>query len=47
MLPAGQWLGTLVYRHYGSVILWSGALVMGLITAILMLFVKEKQNEVN
>jgi MFS family permease len=44
---AGPWLGTVVYQNYGSVILWSGALVMGLITAILVLFVKEKQNEVN
>lgn len=42
---AGPWLGTVVYEKYGSIILWSGALVMGLITAILILFVKEKQNE--
>jgi len=37
---AGPWLGTVVYQHYGSVILWSGALIFGLITALLMLFVK-------
>jgi MFS family permease len=37
---AGPWLGTLVYQHYGSVILWIGALIFGLITAGLMLFVK-------
>ena len=37
---AGPWLGTVVYQHYGSVILWSGALVLGVITAALMLFVK-------
>ena len=42
---AGPWLGTVVYEKYGSVILWSGTLVMGLITAVLILFVKEKQNE--
>ncbi len=42
---AGPWLGTVVYEKFGSVILWTGALVMGLITAILVLFVKEKQNE--
>jgi len=42
---AGPWLGTVVYENYGPVILWSGALVMGLITAVLILFVKEKQNE--
>ena len=30
---AGPWLGTVVYEKYGSVILWSGALVMGLITS--------------
>ncbi|HSL89428.1 MAG TPA: MFS transporter [Ignavibacteriaceae bacterium] len=42
---AGPWLGTVVYEKYGSVILWSGALVMGLVTAVLILFVKEKQNE--
>ena len=38
---AGPWLGTVVYQHYGSVILWSGALVFGLITAMLMFFVKD------
>ena len=38
---AGPWLGTLVYQHYGSVILWIGALVFGLITAALMLFVND------
>ena len=43
---AGPWLGTIVYQNYGSVVLWSGALVMGLVTAILMLFVKEKHSEV-
>lgn len=37
---AGPWLGTVVYQNYGSVILWSGALVFGLITASLMFFVK-------
>lgn len=37
---AGPWLGTVVYQHYGSVILWSGALILGLITAALMFFVK-------
>jgi MFS family permease len=37
---AGPWLGTIVYQNYGSVILWSGALVFGLITAVLMFFVK-------
>ncbi|MCC6255611.1 MAG: hypothetical protein IT276_11900 [Ignavibacteriaceae bacterium] len=39
---AGPWLGTVVYQHYGSVILWIGALVLGLITAALMFFVKDK-----
>lgn len=42
---AGPWLGTVVYEKYGSVLLWSGALVMGLITAVLILFVKEKDND--
>lgn len=42
---AGPWLGTVVYEKYGSVILWIGALAMGLVTAVLMLFVKEKQSE--
>lgn len=40
---AGPWLGTVVYQNYGSVILWSSALVFGLITAVLMFLVKEKQ----
>ena len=39
---AGPWLGTIVYQNYGSVILWGGALVLGLVTAVLMLFVREK-----
>lgn len=42
---AGPWLGTIVYEKYGAVILWSSAFLMGLVTAILVLFVKEKQNE--
>jgi predicted MFS family arabinose efflux permease len=37
---AGPWLGTVVYQNYGSVILWSGALIFGLITATLMFFIK-------
>jgi MFS family permease len=41
---AGPWLGTIVYEKYGSVVLWCGALVMGLITAALVLFLKEKQS---
>ena len=41
---AGPWLGTVVYEKYGSVVLWCGALVMGLITAALVLFLKEKQS---
>lgn len=36
----GPWLGTVIYQNYGSVILWIGALVFGLITAALMFFVK-------
>ena len=40
---AGPWLGTVVYQHYGSVILWSGAFVFGMITSALMFFVKVKQ----
>jgi MFS family permease len=44
---AGPWLGTVVYENYGSVILWSGALVFGLISTVLMFFVKEKFNLVS
>ena len=40
---AGPWLGTVVYQNYGSVILWSGALVLGLISAALMFFVRERK----
>lgn len=39
---AGPWLGTVVYEKFGSVILWTGTLFLGLITALLMLFIKEK-----
>lgn len=42
---AGPWLGTVVYEKYGSAVLWSCTFVMGLLTAFLMLFVKEKSNE--
>lgn len=44
---AGPWLGTVVYENYGSVILWSGALVFGLISTVLMFFIKEKVNFVS
>ena len=44
---AGPWLGTVVYEKYGSVILWSGALVFGLISTALMFFIKEKINLVS
>jgi MFS family permease len=37
---AGPWLGTVVYQNYGSIILWSGALVFGLVTTVLMFFIK-------
>ena len=40
---AGPWLGTVVYQNYGSVILWSGALALGLISAALMFFVRERK----
>lgn len=42
---AGPWLGTVVYEKYGSAVLWNCTFVMGLLTAFLMLFVKEKKNE--
>jgi MFS family permease len=42
---AGPWLGTVVYQHYGSVILWGGAFAFGLITTLLMLFVKSNSSE--
>ena len=40
---AGPWLGTVIYQNYGSVILWSGAFIFGLITSVLMFFIKVKQ----
>ncbi len=39
---AGPWLGTVVYENYGSVILWCGALVFGLVSTALMFFIKDK-----
>lgn len=39
---AGPWLGTVVYDKYGASILWGGAFIFGLITALLMIFIKEK-----
>jgi predicted MFS family arabinose efflux permease len=41
---AGPWLGTVVYENYGSVILWCGALVFGLISTALMFFIKDKNS---
>ena len=41
---AGPWLGTVVYENYGSVFLWSGALVFGVITAGLMSFIRTNPN---
>lgn len=38
---AGPWLGTVIYQHYGSVILWCSTLIFGLITTALMFFIKE------
>ena len=39
---AGPWLGTVVYQHYSSEILWGGAFIFGLMTALLTIFVKMK-----
>lgn len=44
---AGPWLGTVLYENYGSVILWLTTLGLGLLTAVLMLFLKEKSDESN
>lgn len=41
---AGPWLGTVVYEKFGAVTLWISALGMGLVTAILVLFIREKKN---
>jgi predicted MFS family arabinose efflux permease len=40
---AGPWLGTIIYENYGTSVLWGGAFAFGLITAVLMFFVKEKK----
>ncbi len=40
---AGPWLGTVIYENYGTSVLWGGAFAFGLITAVLMFFVKEKK----
>ena len=32
----GPWLGTLAFEHFGSIILWTGCLVLGLISAVMM-----------
>lgn len=37
----GPWLGTVVYQNYGSTILWFGSLIMGLISALLMFYVRK------
>ncbi len=41
---AGPWLGTVVYQHFGSVILWSGAFVFGVVTSLLILLAKIKSS---
>ena len=37
----GPWLGTLILQHFGAAILWSGAFIFCLISAILFLRMKE------
>jgi predicted MFS family arabinose efflux permease len=39
---AGPWRGTVVYENFGSAFLWNSALFFGMITAVLMFFIKEK-----
>lgn len=39
---AGPWLGTVVYENFGSAFLWNSALFFGMITAVLMFFITEK-----
>ena len=40
----GPWLGTIIYGSYGAVVLWSGVLIFGLLSALLMLTIKKKFN---
>jgi MFS family permease len=37
-LMIGPWFGTLIYDHFGSTVLWSGAFVFGLITSTSFFF---------
>ncbi|MCL6495033.1 MAG: MFS transporter [Ignavibacterium sp.] len=38
---AGPWLGTVVFQNYGSTVLWLGAFAFGLISALLLRFLKK------
>lgn len=37
----GPWLGTLVYEIYGAVVLWTGIMIFGLLSALAMLTMKK------
>lgn len=39
---AGPWLGTVVYQNYGSIVLWIGCLIMGLLSAVFLYFIKDR-----
>jgi MFS family permease len=38
----GPWLGTVVFQHFGATVLWSGAFIVGGISALMMLGLKVK-----
>ena len=40
----GPWFGTLIYGSYGAAVLWSGVLIFGLLSALMMLTIKKKFN---
>jgi predicted MFS family arabinose efflux permease len=42
-LMLGPWFGTIIFDHFGSNVLWSGAFVFGMITAVSFLLLRNKQ----
>jgi predicted MFS family arabinose efflux permease len=43
-LMLGPWFGTLIFDHFGSTILWSGAFVFGMVTAVIFMFWKHEHS---
>jgi predicted MFS family arabinose efflux permease len=39
----GPWLGTIVYEQFGAKVLWIWAFIFGLLSVIMIFFLKERR----